>query len=351
MSDGTAGRAIATTGSTNSGQGSAPLSDPFVAVTAKDVSTLGSVMRVEAPVGSAQLLVRRSSRVASSRSHPSRAAAPGVVSGLVDAPPGSRHRPGSVLRPVLEADTSAARLVVPAGGVGDPWGSTAPQFGLTTGTGRKRSATSAAPSSGLRGPVAKRLASAADFSPTHFDEPVSGGPVPPSPNHPSNHPLPARVMLGSPVRVTGSRTGSLPSSSPISRNPLLEEIAPMVVQTPSPPRRRTPSFRTHDGNAAWAAAQGLLPVREDFVAPGYAPAHLVGGIRYTVHSPQAQLPRPPRPITGRASVANDLHGEHSGVGLRQQPWSSQAPTLQQQVSSRDVRLCKSFIYAHMLTCG
>lgn len=235
MSDGAAGRAVATTSSTDSGQGSAPLSDPFVAVTAGDASVLGSVMRVEAPGGSSQLLVRRSSRVASSRSHPRRVTASGSVGEVVDAPPGGRRQPGYVLEPVFEETASAARLVDPAGGVGGPWGSAVPQFGPTTGMGRKRSATSAAPAFGHHGPVAKHMASAADFSPTHFDGPVSGGPVPPSPNNPSNHLSPVRVEPENHVHVKGSQAGSLPLSSPISRNPLLGREMPMVVQTPSPP--------------------------------------------------------------------------------------------------------------------
>src|SRR5271168_1181766 len=153
MSDGAACRAVATTSSTDSGQGSAPLSDPFVAVTAGDASVLGSVMRVEAPGGSSQLLVRRSSRVASSKSQPRRTTASGSVGEDVDAPPGGKHGPGYVLEPVFEETASVARLVEPAGGVGGPRASAVPRFGSTTGTGRKCSATSAALASGHRGPV------------------------------------------------------------------------------------------------------------------------------------------------------------------------------------------------------
>lgn len=36
------------------------------------------------------------------------------------------------------------------------------------------------------------------------------------------------------------------------------------------------------------AAEGLLPITEDFNAPGFVPAHVVGGVTYHVHSPQAR---------------------------------------------------------------
>jgi hypothetical protein len=212
-------------------------------------------------------------------------------------------------------------------------GPTVPQFGPTTGMGRKRSATSAAPASGHRRSVAKRMASASNFSPTHFDEPVSSGPVPPSPNTPYKHSSAARVAPENNGHVKGSQLPSLPSSSPISHNPLLGREDHMVIQTPSPPRRRPQSFRTHDGDTAWPAAKGLLPVREGFVAPGYVPAQLVGGVTYTVRSPQAGAPRPQQPIVREASVARHLFGEYE----RQQPHASQARNLPQQVAPDDRR--------------
>jgi hypothetical protein len=113
-----AGRTVTAASNTDSGQGSAPLSDPFVAITAGGVSTLGSVMRVEAPGGSSQLLVCRSSRVASSRSHqlPATASASGGVVG--DVPSGGRHKPGRISRildPVSKETAPTASFVVPAG--------------------------------------------------------------------------------------------------------------------------------------------------------------------------------------------------------------------------------------------
>lgn len=62
----------------------------------------------------------------------------------------------------------------------------------------------------------------------------------------------------------------------------------MVVLTPSPARRRSAFFRTRDGNAAWAAAEGLLPVPDNFTAPGYRPTQVVGRITYRVHSPSSR---------------------------------------------------------------
>jgi hypothetical protein len=61
----------------------------------------------------------------------------------------------------------------------------------------------------------------------------------------------------------------------------------MDIQTPSP--RRLP-FRTQNSDVAWAAAEGLLPIPEGFTAPGYVQAHVVGGVTYTVRSPQARRP-------------------------------------------------------------
>jgi hypothetical protein len=135
-------------------------------------------------------------------------------------------------------------------GGGGLWASTTPQFGLTAGTGRKHSATNAAPGSDYRGPVAKHLASAADFSLTHFNEPVSGGLEPAASNNVSSQPSAVRTELEFPAHVEVSQQASLPSSSPISGNPLLRREMAMVIQTPSPQRRWPQLFCTNDGNAA-----------------------------------------------------------------------------------------------------
>ena len=59
-----------TASSTESGQGSEPLSDAFVAATTETSSGRGSQRRVRAPAGSSQMEVHRSRRVALSRSGP-----------------------------------------------------------------------------------------------------------------------------------------------------------------------------------------------------------------------------------------------------------------------------------------
>ena len=269
MPSNTEGRTGSTTSSTDSAQGSGSLSDAFVVVKAGGGSVVGSTARVEAPEGSAQFHIRRSARVASSRSHSMQASASGPsVTGIVDALPGRKRKVGyayQVLESVTEQAGPSLRIVIPAGKGGNSRGATTPQLGPTPGS-RKRSATSAAPGSGRRGPTPKRLASAADFSPTHFDEPVSDAPIPPLyPTHQSitRHPSP-HSNLPSPTRPEPAQVDRVvtPFSSPISQNPLLRRDTPMNVQTPSPRQRRVPSFRTQDPNAAWAAAEGLSQFRE-----------------------------------------------------------------------------------------
>lgn len=76
---------------------------------------------------------------------------------------------------------------------------------------------------------------------------------------------------------------------------------PLLQQhTPSPFRRAQSHFRTQDGMAAWAVAEGMRPIGEDFRAPGFVPAPLVGGVTYTVRSPQGRSPTlPQRSYSGR----------------------------------------------------
>jgi hypothetical protein len=162
--------------SSDSGQGSAPLSDPFVATTVVGDSRIDSVSRVRAPEGAAQLLVRRSARVASSRSRSLQTGPP--VAEFVDAPPGGKRKIGysyQVLPPVVEESGSAVDRGDPVGIGGGSRDTADPQLGssaiLLPLAGRKRSASGAAPGSGRRGPVPRPLASANDFSPSHFDEP------------------------------------------------------------------------------------------------------------------------------------------------------------------------------------
>jgi hypothetical protein len=343
MSGNTADRATTTTSSTDSGQGSEPLSDAFVAVAAGGASIQGSVRRVEAPRGSAQFLIRRSARVASVQAN--------TVMEIVDAPPGGKRRIGyayQILDPLPE-DGPSIRQIAPAGNGGGFRDTVTPQLGPITGSGRKRSATSAASGSGRHGPTSKRLASAADFSPTHFDEPVSDAPIPEQQPQPSS---PMAIEPEVPAQVRGSQHVTTPFSSPISQNPLFQRGAPVATHTPSPSRRRPQPFRTQDGNAAWAAAEGLLPIQEGFTAPGYVPAQIVGGVTYTVRSPQARSPQAHQPIAQRASIGRQLFAEYAGTGIQddipqqhsaaraidvQQQLASQGSRLQQQAAFQDVR--------------
>ena len=178
----------------------------------------------------------------------------------------------------------------------------------------------------MTGPVARKLASAQDFSPTHFDEPQSDGPLPSSePRLPPAHQPSAPL---SPMVVDREVQGSVatPLSSPISQNPLLQQV-PLVVQLSSPSRRSSQSLRTRDSTAAWATADGLLPIREGFTAPGYVPAPVVGGITYTVHTTPERSPPAIRPNTQSSGVGRRLFSEYGGPQLQGSP---QGPDLLQQ---------------------
>ena len=364
MSGNTTGRAGTTTSSTDSGQGSESLSDAFVAVAAKGVATQGSASRVEAPKGSAQLLVRRSTRTASSRAASVQANAQNPPVVLVDAPPGGKRKLGyayQVLDPLPEAVESSTRPLAPTGNGGGFRDTVTPQLGSTAGIGRKRSATSAAHRPGHLG---KRLASAADFSPTHFVEPVSDVPMLEA-NSPFHQPPSPMAIVPEVVAQTDEpQRVATPFSSPISQNPLLQREASVAINTPSPSRRRPQPFRTQDSNAAWAAAEGLFPVQEGFTAPGYVPAQIVGGVSYTVRSPRVCSPRSQQPAAQRASVGRQLFAEYAGTGIRsdipqqhsaaqevqlQQQLASLDSRLQQQAAYPDVRVCIPLLFAHTLT--
>ena len=336
-----------TNASTDSGQGSAPLSDAFVAVPAGNKSRRGQSQLVEAPKGSARLSVRRSSRVASSKSQPSQTNSSNAsAQDIVVAPPGVKRKPGYVyqmLPPVSEEPGSAA---TPAGSYGNASGfrDTAipqldPMAGMSTLANRKRSASSAAPGSARQAPMAKHLASAADFSPSHFIEPVSEDRIPAvSPSR--NLDLPSPMKVEPPHEMESQRL-STPLSSPILQDPLVQNTSPMVIQTPS--QRRSASFRTRDSNAAWAAAQGLLPITETFMAPGYVPAPVVGGVTYSIHSPQKrQLTIP------RSNVGRQLFGEHIGTCMQRQ--ATPARQHQHQPVMHGVRSITPFAM-HLLTCA
>ena len=243
-----------TTSSTNSGQGLEPLSDPFIAVAVAGVSEPVPGLRVEAPKGAGQLLIRRSQCVASSRSQscPTGQVSASNVSAMefVDAPPDGKRKVSyayQVLDPVSEE-------AGPTGNADSLRDITTPQLGLASSAGRKRSATSAASGSGRHGPSSKRMGSAADFSPTHFDEPLSDAPIPerpsihrpnlpspqlpsphqpsnflqmPSPHQPANFPSSMTFRQEVPTHGGSLRVGT-PFSSPISQNPLLRRETPVA---------------------------------------------------------------------------------------------------------------------------
>jgi hypothetical protein len=257
---------------------------------------------------------------------------------FVEAPPGGKRKISyayQVLQPIGEESGVPSSSVGPVGNAGGLRDTATPQLvsatAMTIFAGRKRSATSAAAGSGRRAPGHRHLASAADFSPTHFSEPVSDGPIPPpqsshrrepsSPHPPTNLPSPMDV----------DRRFATPISSPIYQNPLLQRGAPVAAQTPSPLRRAPPILRTQDSNAVWAAAEGLRPIQEGFTAPGYMPARLVGGITYTVRSPHPRSPQVNPPTTQRMSVARQLFADYASTGM-------QGNNLQQQSAAQDIGL-------------
>ena len=205
-----------TTKSTDSGMGSASLSDPFVAIPVNETTTR-SRRRIKAPEGSSAMEVRRSNRVAAARSR-------------------------SILQPVVEEnlvipETSQAHELL--GSMENMVGlrdTVNPQLRLSTsGTslvGRKRSASGDAPGSVRQGHNPnKPLASADGFPPGHFE-----------PN--SNDHIPLMFPECSPVQLSPMRVDSVlptdvnhpdtsPISSSISQNPLLRPVG-SHESTPSP---------------------------------------------------------------------------------------------------------------------
>ncbi|KAF8804422.1 hypothetical protein BYT27DRAFT_7106656 [Phlegmacium glaucopus] len=188
--------------------------------------------------------VRRSSRVVSSKARSSQASMVGTSDQAVEALAGGKRTVGHV------------SLV--AGG--------------PVSTGHKRSAMSAALGSICHGRELTPLASASDFPPGHFDEPFSDDCVPP-------------ITGTSPMRVDQAGRITAPILSPMSQNPLFQRPAVVSGFTPSPRSQCSGHFRTRDGNVAWAAMEGLLPIPDGFKATGYAP---VGGVTYKVQSPHLQ---------------------------------------------------------------
>ena len=167
--------------SSDSGQGTASLSDAFVAVPAE-------AGRVAAPEGASCLMVCRSSRVASSKSRSlqvgtSNPLIPSITPStvaptIVDTLPGGKRKTGyayQILPPVGEESRHSHTPPVAglSGNASGPRDTATPR--MDTLAGRKHAATSAASGSGRRAPffASEPLASANDFSPTHFNEPLS----------------------------------------------------------------------------------------------------------------------------------------------------------------------------------
>lgn len=309
------------TDSTDSGQGSAPLSDTYVAVGAEG-GPRKKGRSVKAPEGSAQFGVRRSTRVASAKSRHSVAPTPNPS--LIKVPPGVRPSVGyqyEVLPTVAEqtGDTPLHR-VGPMDLSGKVVGSrdfTVIQAGSKTApeakVGRKRSATSEAPGSIVRIHLPPPRASAADFSPTHFDEPQSenlldawqgsalqNAKVAPqldvdattTGKQPTS---PMTVDPRTPTRADKRKGNTIttPVSSPLGGNPLLRRLMQDI-------------YRTRDLNAAWLAAQGLVPPGDGYRPAGYTPPQIVGGITYKVHSPKAHQAGAEGSSSGRKLFAEYL---------------------------------------------
>jgi hypothetical protein len=291
-------RSRTTADSSESGQGSGALSDPYVAVGVEEGMRKTKGQRVKAPEGSARLDVRRSTRVASSRAKSVQASTSGPT--LIKAPPGVRPSAGyqyEVLLPVEEQGEKAPGLLGEpedmSGKVVDSRDFTTIQAGSkalpVAKVGRKRAATSEAPGASERTQIPHPLASAADFSPTHFDEPQSGGLPDAWQDEMAMKEQAAEQWvtgvggkLPSPMSVepralTWAEKGKgkaavTPASSPVVKNPFRHQSTQGV-------------YRTRDADAAWSAAQGRVPPEDEYRPAGYTP---VGGVAYKVVSPKAR---------------------------------------------------------------
>ncbi|KAF8797646.1 hypothetical protein BYT27DRAFT_7219063 [Phlegmacium glaucopus] len=237
--------------------------------------------------------VRRSSRVAS---RPPSAQLPTVPGSFIVAPPGTRKTAGYVYEILPSIADASPSLPDHHSGPPDPPGTaddfrdvSLPQTNLVPASGgfvgRKRAATSEVPHSPRRGrgPVEPLHAFPAAQGLTSPHR-TSSYAVPDLPAHPAT-----------PARSIRSNRTAPPASSPIASNPLLHCPVAASAHTPSPGRSRSLSLRTRDSHAAWAAAEGLLPIPDAFKTPGYVPAHIVGGITYDIRAPRLQQPKPAGP--------------------------------------------------------
>ncbi|KAF8814363.1 hypothetical protein BYT27DRAFT_7266154 [Phlegmacium glaucopus] len=265
---------------TDSGQGSGPLSDAFVA---EPVRHLGVALahQVVAPSNFSRLEVRRSSRVASRATSIPVPPPPAAV--FTPAPPGAKRVAGyvyEVLPSPIDASSSLRErpsgISNSLGNVGGSRDTIIPRASFEAAgefsAGRKRSATGDAPGSPRQG-----IEPLTPLQPAPSYRPSLHAPffaIPSATPHPST-----------PPRSDCSLLNVAPVSSPIASNPLLHRPAGPSVTSPS-------SRRSHVDNVAWAAAQGLLPISGAFQTLGYAPAPAVGGSSYSIQAPHSVCPRP-----------------------------------------------------------
>ena len=229
---------------------------------------------MRAPEGSTYLDVRRSGRMAElARAKSVQVSTSTSGPTLVKAPPGVKPSAGyryEVLLPVQEQGEKALELLGEpedvSGKVGGSRDTTAIQAGSkalpATKVGRKWAATSEAPGASERAQIPP-LTSAADFSPTHFDEPQSGSLLDAwqddmATNAQAAEPWSAGIggklpspMIVEPRALTWAEKGkgkavATPVSSPVTRNPFRHQSTQDI-------------YCTRDADAAWSVAQGLVP--------------------------------------------------------------------------------------------
>jgi hypothetical protein len=272
---------------------------------------------------------------------------------LIKAPPGVKPSVGyqyEVLLLVEEQGDKAPELLgepedVSGKAVGS-WDSAIIQAGSkvlqVAKVGRKRAATSEAPgaSEHTLTQIPPPLASAEDFSPSHFDKPQSGGLLDVWQDGVGTNteaveqwvtgvgrklPLPMAVE---PRALTWAQKGkgkvaATPGSSPVVENPFRRQSTQDI-------------YHTRNADAAWSIAQGLVPAGDKHQPAGYTP---VGGVMYKVVSPKNR-----GLSTGRRlflqyweNMDGDVHTQQgpSQTGLRSaQQLAEQAPFTRGAVHAR-----------------
>jgi hypothetical protein len=306
-----------TTISSESGHGSASLSGAYIAVGLDEDLGKTSGQRVKTPEGSTRLELRRSMRVASARAKSVQVSTSGPT--LIRAPLGVKPSVGYYYEALLPVDEQGeTALESPGepedmpGKVGGSRDITIPQAGQkalpVAKVGRKRAATSEAPGASERTQIPPPLASAADFSPTHFDEPQSGGLLDAWQDQTATNAnvqaaeswvtgvggkLPSPMAV-EPRALTWAEKGkgkAAPGSSPATTNPFRHQSTQDV-------------YCTRNADVAWSVAQGLGPPGDEGHPAGYSP---VGGIAYKVVSPKA------RGLNARRKLFTEHLGNVQGV--------------------------------------